>query len=199
MTERVGPVSLIRSRLGRVYRHARNTIDRVLHPGRHTRALERVRRILPRSILVICYGNVCRSPYLEVVLARALPGARVTSAGMVGAGRPVPEHSTVIASRKGLDLSQHRSRLISPGMARQADLVIVMDTRQAAYMRSGYGVPSARLVVAGDLDPSPGTMRAIEDPWRKSAAAFEATFARLDRCAESLVTVVTAQIGRAHV
>jgi protein-tyrosine phosphatase len=144
-----------------------------------------------RSILVVCHGNICRSPYLAAVLRRALPGVQVASAGFVGAGRPVPAHSLTVASRRGLDLTSHRSQLVTHAAIAQADLVIVMDGRQAAFLQAGYGVSQRRVVVAGDLEFRPGTARAIEDPWHKELDAFEASFARLERCADSLVMLVT--------
>jgi protein-tyrosine phosphatase len=139
----------------------------------------------------VCYGNICRSPYLAAVLDHALPDVAVSSAGFVGAGRPVPPHSHTVAARRGLELRDHRSRTLSRELATGADLVVVMDARQAASLVSGYGVSRGRIVIAGDLDTAAGTTRAIMDPWRKDLVEFEASFARLDRCAESLVTSIT--------
>jgi protein-tyrosine phosphatase len=139
----------------------------------------------------VCYGNICRSPYLAAVLSHALPDVEVSSAGFVGAGRTVPQHSHTIAARRRLDLSAHRSRILSRDLAATADLVIVMDNRQARSVALGYGVSRGRIVIAGDLDPRAGTTRAIVDPWHKDLGVFEASFARLDRCAEGLVTIIT--------
>jgi hypothetical protein len=66
-----------------------------------------------------------------------------------------------------------------------------MDGRQTAFLSAGFGVSAERIVIAGDLDPRPGMTRAIQDPWQKALDVFEASFARLDRCAESLVTLIT--------
>lgn len=194
--ERVSRIQRIiawpRRTAGRAWRAVRDAWDRVLHPRRHAAA----RALLeangkPKSILVVCYGNICRSPYLAAVLSAALPDVAVSSAGFVGAGRTVPEHSHTIAARRRLDLRAHRSRILSRDIAASADLVIVMDPRQARAVADGYGVPRGRIVVAADLDPQAGTTRAIVDPWHKEFGVFEASFARLDRCAEGLVTIVT--------
>jgi protein-tyrosine phosphatase len=136
---------------------------------------------------VVCHGNICRSPYLEAVLKRALPDLTVTSAGFVGPGRPVPPFSLAVSARRGLDLSEFRSRPLVPTTVRDADLVIVMDARQAHYISAHLGVAPRRIMVAGDLDPIPGTTRAIEDPWRQPIDAYVAAFDRLDRCAATLV------------
>jgi protein-tyrosine phosphatase len=143
-----------------------------------------------RTILVVCHGNICRSPYMEAVLQRALPGVSVTSAGIVGPNRPVPDHSLALAGQRGLDLSGFRSRPVSRMNARELDLVIVMDPAQARYMTRVLGVSPRRIVVAGDLDPRSASTRAIRDPWRQSRDVFKAAFDRLDRSAATIVKLM---------
>jgi len=187
-----GAVAAARRGAGRVYRSLCNAVDTVLHPRRHRAAVQRLRgQELVRSILVVCHGNICRSPYLAAVLQRALPDVSVSSAGFVGAGRTVPEHSNVLAAQRGLDLAGHRSRLVTRDLLDQTDLLVVMDGRQAQYLTRGFGVSEERIVVAGDLEPRAGETRAIRDPWRESLEVFEESFARLDRCADSLVMQLT--------
>jgi protein-tyrosine-phosphatase len=194
---RTGALSQLRRIAGRARRAIRNWWDGMLHPSRHRATIARLRADgRPRSILVVCHGNICRSPYLAAVLAHALPDLEVSSAGFIGAGREVPPHSLTVASRRGLDLSNHRSQLLSRHHATQADLFVVMDPGQAAALGAGFGVPRGRVVVAGDLERRFGTSRAIEDPWHKDLDVFESSFGRLDRCAEVLVTAITAGSGR---
>jgi len=174
-----------------MYRAARNFPDRLLHPRRHWLALARVAQgSRPRTILVVCYGNICRSPYLQAVLQRALPDIAVSSAGFIGRGRLVPPASLQVSARRGFDLRRFRSQLISPDSTRRADLIIVMDAEQARAIRRRFRVSSARVVVAGDLDPQSSPTRAIPDPFSQSVEAFESSFDRLDRCAKSLVNAL---------
>lgn len=190
---REGDRASARQALAAARRAMREFIDRVLQPGRHRRALALLRTMPgPRAIIVVCYGNVCRSPYLEVRLRRELPAANlrhvhVSSAGFVGPGRPSPELARECARARGLDLDLHRSRLLSADLMALVDLVIVMDAFQLHQVRRAYPRSSARLLVAGDLDPMPGVPRAIPDPWGKALPAFEASYDRLDRCAQLLV------------
>jgi protein-tyrosine phosphatase len=173
-------------------RGMRNHRDRWLHPSRHRRVEERLRHATrPRSIVVVCHGNICRSPYLAAVLHQALPDIEISSAGLVGPGRPVPDHSETVATRRGLDLSSHRSRLLSWEILRRADLVIVMDAKQERYVTHSLRFPADRVLIAGDLDPVAEGPRAIRDPWNQSLEVFEASFARLDRCAESLARILS--------
>jgi len=143
-----------------------------------------------RSILVVCYGNVCRSPYLEAVLRRDVPNVTVSSAGFVGPGRPVPSHSLAIAKARGIDLSGFRSRPIGRADVAAMDLVIVMDSQQAHQVARGFRVWPSRIVVAGDLDPLPSPTRAIRDPWGEPIDIFASSFDRLDRCAATLTRLL---------
>lgn len=150
--------------------------------------LQRMRR--PRRIVVVCYANICRSPYLAALLRRALPDVDVSSAGFTGLGHRVPEHSKTVATQHGIDLSAHRSRLLTGEILLDTDLVVVMDDRQARAIERRFHVPASRIVIAGDLDPLPAETREIRDPWNQSLEVFKSSFARLERCADSLVRLL---------
>jgi protein-tyrosine phosphatase len=175
----------------RIYQIIRGLPDRVLHERRHRLLARRLRDSpRPRSILVVCYGNICRSPYLEAVLQRALPDVRVSSAGFLRADRPVPEYSLMASRRRGLDLSLFRSRTITRELTDLADLVITMDAYQARRLIHALRVPPARVIIAGDLDDEGADPRAIRDPFQQSLEIFESTFDRIDRCAATLVALL---------
>jgi protein-tyrosine phosphatase len=175
----------------RAYHAIKNLPDRLLHRRRHEAVLTRISSAHPpRKILVVCYGNVCRSPYLQAVLQRALPKTEVSSAGFVGADRAVPDASLTISAKRGLDLSRFRSRPLVPAVVTGADLIIVMDARQAEEIAGRFPINRARIVIAGDLDPRFEQTRAIRDPWKQPSEVFEASFDRLDRCASVLVSVL---------
>jgi low molecular weight protein-tyrosine phosphatase len=176
-----------------VYRLLRNFPDRLLHHRRHAAACKRVLAAhRPKAILVVCYGNVCRSPYLQAVLQRALPEMVVTSGGFVGSGRPVPEASARLSAERGLDLSVFRSGPLTNANVRGADIILVMDPRQARELLSRFPGTRERILLTGDLDPRFDLTRGIADPWNRPADVFEACFDRLDRCAKTLVDLLEA-------
>lgn len=176
----------------RLARAARHAPDRLLHRIRHRRLVRRLaRRGHPRSVLFVCHGNICRSPYAAAAFIRALPpwlreNVRVTSAGFIGADRPAPPPAQRVAARRGLDLSAHRSVLISPMGARAVDLVVVMDARQRAAVCDMFGGRWGDVVLLGDLDPEPIDTRAIRDPVEQPEDVFEAVYDRIDRCVRVL-------------
>lgn len=168
----------------------RHKPDRWMHAARHRNAVAAVRDRLGRAsrdgghVLVVCYGNICRSPYAAAVIRRALAplAVPVTSAGIVGAGRPVPAFAHESAQRRGEDLTAHRSQPLSPTLVRDAALIIVMDTEQRELVKRRYVCDASAIVLLGDLDPAPIMKRAIRDPYAQSADVFEEVFTRIDRC-----------------
>jgi protein-tyrosine phosphatase len=79
------------------------------------------------DVLVLCRANVARSPLAEVMLQAALPGVNVTSAGVrAREGYAAAEESQRLAAERGLDLSGHRSRAVTPELIARADLVLTM-------------------------------------------------------------------------
>ena len=164
--------------------------DRLTHGARHAAALERLRDLpAPRAILVVCHGNLCRSPYAAAALRRACESAKITvqvaSAGFVGPQRQPPAEAIAAAASRGATLESHRSRLIGREMIDAADLVVVMDSRQAAAV-SAPRLGARRVVVLADLDPE-STARAIRDPFGQVRAAFDECYERIDRCVAELV------------
>jgi protein-tyrosine phosphatase len=82
-------------------------------------------------LLVVCTANRCRSPLGAALLDRAVAAggasAHVDSAGFAEPGRPATEATVQVAARRGLDLTEHRSRLVEPELAERAALVVAME------------------------------------------------------------------------
>ena len=174
-------------------RRLRHAPDRLLHPLRRRAAIRALRaRPLPRAILVVCHGNICRSPFGGALLARALgpAGVLVASAGFVSPGRGVPAEGNIAAARRGVDLSQHRSQLVTPVLAAAAEIIIVMDARQQRMVCERFGRVPADVMLLGDLDPDAIATRAIHDPVEQPLEAFEKSYARIERCVDVFLTAL---------
>lgn len=83
------------------------------------------------TIVVVCTGNVCRSPYLEHLLAdrldRVWGGGRihVSSVGVRGlAGESMTQESAALLHAEGIETAEFRARRLSPSLLLPADLVI---------------------------------------------------------------------------
>jgi len=85
------------------------------------------------SILLVCTGNVCRSPIAEGMLRQGLSrrlGAsapEVSSAGTSGwEGSPAVPESVQAAAERGIDISSHVARRLTPSMLESAEVVVCM-------------------------------------------------------------------------
>lgn len=185
----------IESLLRRAVRAGRRLRDRWLHPARRRRSLARARAFRGDHVLVLCLGNICRSPYAAAVLddrleSASVAGVRVSSAGFIGPGRPSPPTARNVARERGVDLSTHRSRVVTDKLARSADLVVVMEPAQKRRFVRRFRGGGARVLVLGDLDPAPVDRRAIPDPFNREKEVFRQTYARVERCVERLASAL---------
>ncbi|MES2908415.1 MAG: low molecular weight protein-tyrosine-phosphatase [Pseudomonadota bacterium] len=135
-------------------------------------------------ILVVCVGNICRSPTAELMLRAALPDRDIGSAGL-GAlvGHDMDKQARLVAEAAGLDCPVHEARQITREMCHAADLILVMEARH----REGVTqlCPEARgktFLLAQGLQPSD-----IADPYRKSAMVFEQIFKQLQQASQAWV------------
>jgi protein-tyrosine phosphatase len=147
------------------------------------------------EILIVCYGNICRSPYAAAALAREMgpAGPVIRSVGFFGPDRPSPDRALEVARERQLPLDSHRSTVISAPVAASADMVLVMESNHARQVTTQYGVPGTRVFLLGDFDPERIVLRAIPDPYGKEAAVFDACYARIERCIGSLVSAIRAR------
>ncbi len=184
----MSPLSRLR-KIASGIRHGTSTrVDRLLRDRRHRTALSKIAGSQPRSILVVCLGNICRSPYAAAVLADVLVGQQITitSAGFIGPGRPAPPLAQGAAAEFGKDLSHHRSQLLTSEMLSTHELILVMEPSHRSRLVSEYRIAPGRIVLLGDLDSQPLHTRAIVDPYNGTHQQFVACYQRIGRCVEVL-------------
>ena len=175
-----------------VLRTLRHLPDRLVHPLRRRRAIRRLRERGPRGeIHFICLGNINRSAYAAArfrseMASRGCDMVPTRSAGFIGPGRPAPELARAAAERRGLDLTDHGSRLLSRDDVGGEDLLVVMTPEQRRRARRLLRRRSQPVLVLGDLDPAPIVRRLVQDPYGHPTEVFERVFDRIDRCVEQL-------------
>lgn len=114
-------------------------------------------------VLVLCHGNVNRSPFVAGLLRRLRPDWEVSSAGLkqgCGARRATPK-ARGAAERLGFSLEEHRSRSVTRADLAEADLVLYMDGGNARRLLAEWGV-SARCLADWSPDDPPATR--VPDP-----------------------------------
>lgn len=144
------------------------------------------------KILVVCVGNICRSPTAERLLKAYRPGLRVDSAGL-GAlvGKGADARAVRVAQQHNLSLEGHCATQITARMCRDYDLILTMEKRHISVICDIAPETRGKVMLFGHWDAE----REIPDPYRKSHQAFEAVYDLLDLCAQKWANALNAHQG----
>lgn len=153
------------------------------------------------SVLMVCLGNICRSPTAEGVLRTKLQRlgleerVRVDSAGTHGEKGGAPDARAVAAAAKrGYDLSRIRSSRVVAADLGSYDLVLAMDGDNLEFL---HGVCSpelrgrVRLLLA---DPS-GAGHDVPDPYYGGPAGFEHVLDLIEAACDKLAQDLHRRLG----
>mgnify|MGYP003604159391 CR=1 FL=1 len=142
------------------------------------------------KILVVCVGNICRSPTAERLLKNYQPDLKVDSAGL-GAlvGKGADERATSVAQEHALSLDGHVARQVSGRMCRDYDLILAMEKRHIQALCEIAPEMRGKVMLFGHWDSE----REIPDPYRKSRDAFDAVYALLERSARQWAQALNAE------
>lgn len=130
------------------------------------------------SILVVCTGNICRSPIGERFLRRALPNKRIDSAG-TGAlvGHDADSSATKIAAQNGLSLEGHKGQQFTSSLAREYDFILVMEKSHIEQICRIAPEARGKTMLFGQWLGH----REIPDPYRKSEEAFASVYQLIEQ------------------
>ncbi|MEJ8838468.1 low molecular weight protein-tyrosine-phosphatase [Ramlibacter sp. AN1133] len=136
-----------------------------------------------KNVLVVCVGNVCRSPMAQGVLAAQLPGWKIDSAGLDALiGAPADEIAVRLLRQRGIEIGDHRAVQITRRMCMAADVVLVMSREQRRQLESIYPETCGRVFrLAEHAD------RDIPDPYRQPETAFRHALKLIDEGVTSWV------------
>ncbi|HAB25401.1 MAG: protein tyrosine phosphatase [Pantoea sp.] len=140
------------------------------------------------SVLVVCVGNICRSPTGERLLKRALPDMRIASAGLSALkGYPADQTASEVAARHGLSLEGHHAQQLTASMCRDFDLILVMEKRHIEQVNRIDPAARGKTMLLGHWL----NQQEIADPYRKSREAFEEVYGLLENATQKWVNVLS--------
>jgi len=123
------------------------------------------------NILVVCIGNICRSPVAEALLKQGLAGTnkKVSSAGisaMVGDG--ADPSSIELMAAKNVDFTNHVARQLDKTMLSQAELILVMEQSHIEAITKIAPEARGKTMLLGKWNHN----TEVPDPYKKSNEAF---------------------------
>jgi len=154
----------------------------------------------PRSLLFVCKGNICRSPFAEAMARRHVPDGlpiAFRSAGIdVGQPEGCPRETLAAAETFGIDLSGHRSRQIDAELVAGADMVLAMEAWQASRLRKVFPEHREKVYLLPLFEESPpgrpdaGRLLNIRDPYGRAIEDFIECFERIEACLKGIFSGV---------
>ncbi len=136
-------------------------------------------------ILFVCTGNTCRSPLAEAIVKRMVSDAGRTDIDVASAGvqawngSPATNEALLVGLERNLDLSDHRSRLLTPEIAGASDLILAMSESHVAHVKKLN--PHARVHLLAGFASFDGKNLPIQDPFGGDLAAYRETADELER------------------
>ena len=153
---------------------------------------------MPRRVLFVCLGNICRSPLAEGVF-RALAeeagladGLVIDSAGIGDwhAGDPPDPRAQAAARSRGIDIGRQRARQVRAADFAAFDLLLAMDESNAEALRAIAPAPHAHKVrLLLDYAPELG-LREVPDPYYGGDGGFAHVLDLVETAAGGLLAVL---------
>ncbi|WP_339663883.1 low molecular weight protein-tyrosine-phosphatase [uncultured Psychrobacter sp.] len=124
------------------------------------------------NILVVCVGNICRSPMAEALLKQRYPHKNIDSAG-VGAlvGHSADPAALEIMAGQEIDITNHVAKQIDEGLAKKADLIFTMSDSQTKWIEERWPFCRGKTFKLGHWQD-----KDIADPYKHEMSAFETAY-----------------------
>lgn len=125
-----------------------------------------------RSVLVVCVGNICRSPLGERLLRDLRPDLKIGSAGLAAViGSPADKDAMSAAAEIGVSLEGHVARQLTDAIGQEHDLILVMEAAHRNEISRRFPQLSGRTMLLSHWLGG----RDIADPFRRSVDVHRQT------------------------
>ena len=144
------------------------------------------------KILMVCLGNICRSPLAEGILwskGKHL-NLKVDSAGTAAyhVGKQADIRSIDIAEKYDIDLKKQRARQFSRADFDEFDVIYAMDTNNYAHLISLASSETERnkiIMILNEINPN--SYQSVPDPYYGGKNGFQEVYNMLDKACEKII------------
>lgn len=159
---------------------------------------------IPKKIVFVCLGNICRSPLAEGIMKSKVKAAGLgkfveiesRGIGIWARGLSPDKRSIDVARKRGIDISGHRGAMLRASELDKFDLFIAMDvdnyfdiSEMARWNKKiKYDGFMTRLYLMRDFDHEVDAAgKSVPDPYEYGPREFEYIYKILDRCSDGLL------------
>ncbi|MCD5992708.1 low molecular weight phosphotyrosine protein phosphatase [Pseudomonas sp. CDFA 602] len=135
------------------------------------------------NVLVVCVGNICRSPMAVAMLEQRLAAAevRVRSAGIAAlTGSTMDTLAKAVLQSHRVPVSRHEARQVTRLLLREADLILLMEHAHMLKILALAPEVRGKTFLIGKWQQPPE----VADPYQRPKSAFEQTYQHLSRCVD---------------
>ncbi|HGW3737449.1 low molecular weight protein-tyrosine-phosphatase [Acinetobacter nosocomialis] len=130
------------------------------------------------NILVVCVGNICRSPMAEYLLKQQFPQLHIESAGIAGlVGHNADEKAQLCMQRLGIDMQTHIAQKLDAEHIKKADLILVMSHNQQKHIEQTWPFAKGKTFRLGHWQN-----KNVPDPYQHDQTIFDETCELIQKC-----------------
>ena len=131
-----------------------------------------------KNILVVCVGNICRSPMAEYILKQQHPNISIESAGISGmVGHAADAKAQLCMQRLNIDMSPHIAQKLNAEHLKKADLVLVMSNNQQKHIEQTWPFAKGKVFRLGHWQ-----QKNVPDPYQHDQTFFDETCLLIQQC-----------------
>jgi glycosyltransferase involved in cell wall biosynthesis/protein-tyrosine-phosphatase len=145
-----------------------------------------------RHVLIVCHGNIIRSPFAARLIGQALRqgrAVRISSAGLEATpGTPPPPAATASAARHEVDVSTHVASRVTPEAVTASDVIFVMEVDHLRVIQSRFPEARSKTFLLTCLVPS--WPLEVPDPFGGDDSVFQACFEHISESVRPIVRLL---------
>jgi protein-tyrosine phosphatase len=131
-----------------------------------------------QNILVVCIGNICRSPMAEYLLKQQHPNLHIESAGISGlTGHAADQKAILCMQRLGIDMQPHIAKKLNSELIKKADLILVMSQNQQKHIEQTWPFAKGKTFRLGHWQS-----KNVSDPYQHDQTVFDETSQLIQAC-----------------